>query len=92
MSLMSFLVLVAIAAVCGSLGQAVAGYSLGGCLVSSIVGFIGALVGAWLAGALGLPAMLVVQIGGEPFPIVWSVIGSAVFALVVGVLSRPRYA
>jgi uncharacterized membrane protein YeaQ/YmgE (transglycosylase-associated protein family) len=86
----SLLVLLLIAAVCGALGQAIAGYSLGGCVVSIAVGFIGALVGVWLAGALGLPELFVIQVGGHPFPIVWSIIGSVLFALAVGLLSRRR--
>lgn len=91
MTLLSFILLLLIAAVCGALGQSIAGYSLGGCLVSSLVGFIGALVGMWLAGALGLPTIFVVNVGGEPFPIIWSVLGSALFALVVGSFGRARY-
>jgi uncharacterized membrane protein YeaQ/YmgE (transglycosylase-associated protein family) len=42
MTLIGFLVLLAIAAICGAIGQSLAGYDLGGCLVSIIVGFIGA--------------------------------------------------
>ena len=90
MTLASLLVLLLIAAVCGALGQAIAGYSLGGCLVSVGVGFVGAIVGMWLAGALGLPEFFVVDVGGHPFPIVWSILGSALFTLVIGLLTRRR--
>ena len=55
MSLLGFIILLIIAAICGSIGQALAGYSYGGCLVSMVVGFVGAYVGLWLAGQLGLP-------------------------------------
>ena len=44
MTLFGFLILLLIAAICGGIGQAIAGYDLGGCLVSIVVGFIGALV------------------------------------------------
>lgn len=90
MSLLEFLALLLIAAIAGGLGQAIAGYSLGGCLISAVLGFIGALLGMWIATELGLPELLVVNIGGEPFPVVWSVIGSALFTLVVGLLTRGR--
>lgn len=90
MTLASFLILLLIAAICGALGQAIAGYTLGGCLVSVGVGFVGAFLGGWLAGELGLPAMFVVDVGGQPFPVVWSVIGSALFALVLGMIGRRR--
>jgi uncharacterized membrane protein YeaQ/YmgE (transglycosylase-associated protein family) len=89
MSLLGFLILLIIAAVCGALGQAIAGYSLGGFLVSVVVGFVGAWLGAWLAGQLGLPELFVISVDGQPFPILWAVIGSAVLALLVGLLTRP---
>lgn len=92
MTLTSFLVLLFVAAVVGALGQALAGYSLGGCLVSIIVGWVGALLGIWLARELGLPELLVINVGGEVFPVVWSVVGAAILALVIGSLSRRRFA
>ena len=91
MDLVSLLVLLLIAGICGAVGQSLAGYSLGGCAVSIVVGFVGALLGGWLAGALGAPTLLTldsVRLGGEPFPIIWAVIGSALFALGVGFLRR----
>lgn len=91
MSLVGFLILLLIAAVCGALGQAIAGYSLGGLLVSIVVGFAGAWLGTWLAGQFGLPEIFVITVDGRPFPIVWAVIGSAILAVIVGVLTRPRY-
>ena len=90
-SLVNLLVLLVIAAICGSIGQSLAGYSMGGCLVSIVVGFIGAFLGAWLARQFGLPEIFAISIGGQSFPIVWSIIGSAIFALIVGLLTRPRY-
>ena len=90
MTIIQFLVLLLIAAVCGSIGQALAGYSLGGCLVSAVVGFVGAFLGMWLARQLGLPEVLTIRVGGETFPVLWSIIGSAILALIVGLLSRRR--
>jgi uncharacterized membrane protein YeaQ/YmgE (transglycosylase-associated protein family) len=89
MSLVGFLILLIIAAICGALGQSIAGYSLGGFLVSVVVGFVGAWLGAWLAGQLGLPELFMVTVDGQPFPILWAVIGSALLALLVGLLTRP---
>ena len=90
MTIVQFMVLLLIAAVCGAIGQALAGYSLGGCLVSAVVGFVGAFLGMWLARQLGLPEVLVIRVGGEAFPVLWSIIGSAILALIVGLLSRRR--
>jgi uncharacterized membrane protein YeaQ/YmgE (transglycosylase-associated protein family) len=69
-------------------GQALAGYNLGGCLVSIVVGFIGAYIGMWIAGKFGLPPIFEISVQGKPFPVIWSVIGSAVFTLIVGLLRR----
>lgn len=88
MTLIGFLVLLAVAAICGGIGQSLAGYSLGGCLVSIIVGFIGAWLGMWIAGKLGLPELFTINIEGKPFPIVWAIIGAAVFTLIMALLRK----
>ena len=90
MTVVEFLLLAIVAAICGSIGQALAGYSVGGCLISAVVGFVGALVGVWLAGLLGLPQILPLTIGDETFPVVWSIVGSALLSLLLGLLSRGR--
>ena len=90
MTLLGLLILLIIAAVAGSLGQAIAGYSLGGCVMSMLVGFIGAFLGLWIASQLGLPEPLSISIQGESFPLMWSIIGSAVFTAVLGLLFRSR--
>ena len=88
MTIMGFLVLLLIAAICGVIGQSLAGYDLGGCLVSIVVGFIGAYLGQWLAGKLGLPRLFEINIQGETFPVLWAIIGSAVFTLIMALLRR----
>lgn len=88
MTLIGFFVLLLIAAICGSIGQSLAGYSLGGCLVSIIVGFIGAYLGLWIAGRFGLPVFFTISIEGKPFPVIWAVLGSALFTLIVALLRR----
>jgi uncharacterized membrane protein YeaQ/YmgE (transglycosylase-associated protein family) len=88
MTLFGFLILLIIAAICGAIGQSLAGYDLGGCLVSIVVGFIGAYIGLWIAGKFGLPKIWEISIEGRPFPIVWAIIGSALFTLVMALLRR----
>jgi uncharacterized membrane protein YeaQ/YmgE (transglycosylase-associated protein family) len=88
MTLLDVIVLLIIAGLCGALGQAITGYSRGGCLVSIALGFIGALLGMWLARNLGLPELFSVQIGTTSFPIVWSIIGAALFVAIISLLTR----
>ena len=91
MTLLDLLFLLLVAGICGSLGRAISGYSHGGCLVSIALGFIGAVLGMWLARKLGLPELFAVQIGTTSFPIVWSIIGSALFVALITLLTRHRY-
>lgn len=90
MTFLEFLLLLLIAGVCGAIGQAIAGFSLGGILISIVVGFIGALLGSWMSGQLGLPELLTVQVGGKAFPVIWSIIGSVAFVIVVGLLTTKK--
>ncbi len=90
MSIIDFIVLAVIAAIAGAIGQSLAGYYLGGCIVSAVVGYLGALIGLWLARQLGLPELITISVGGQPFPVVWSIIGALLFSLVVGALTRGR--
>jgi len=90
MTLTGLLLLLLIAGIVGGLGQSIAGYSFGGCLVSIIVGFVGAYFGVWLAGQLGLPEIFSITIEGETFPIVWGIIGSAVLSLILGLFTSRR--
>ena len=90
MTLFDLLILLLVAGICGSLGQAIAGYSRGGCLVSIALGFVGALVGMWIARMMGLPELFPVRIGETSFPIVWSIIGSTLFVAVITLITRRR--
>ncbi len=93
MTVWDFIILLVVAGLCGAVAQAIAGFSRGGCLVSVAVGFIGALLGMWLQKLTGLPEILTITAGGAQFPIVWSIVGGVLFAVVVGLLTRsPRRA
>jgi uncharacterized membrane protein YeaQ/YmgE (transglycosylase-associated protein family) len=56
--------------------------------VSIVLGFIGSLLGLWLARLMGLPELFTVTIGGDPFPILWSIIGAAIFVALLGLFTR----
>jgi uncharacterized membrane protein YeaQ/YmgE (transglycosylase-associated protein family) len=90
MTLVDLLILLLVAGICGAIGQAITGWSRGGCLVSIALGFIGALIGMWIARAMGLPELIPVVIGGVRFPIIWSIIGSALFVAIISLISRSR--
>jgi uncharacterized membrane protein YeaQ/YmgE (transglycosylase-associated protein family) len=90
MSLLGFLILLVIAAICGAIAQVLVGYSVGGCLLSSVVGVVGAFLGNWLARQLGLPTLLAINIDGQPFPIIWSIAGSVILVALAALFTRRR--
>jgi uncharacterized membrane protein YeaQ/YmgE (transglycosylase-associated protein family) len=89
-TLSGLLVLLIIAGICGALGRAIGGGTRGGFLVSVAVGFLGALLGMFLANALKLPELLALSIDHRPFPILWSIIGGALLVAVVNLATRRR--
>jgi uncharacterized membrane protein YeaQ/YmgE (transglycosylase-associated protein family) len=90
MTLLGFLLLLLIAAISGAIAQAIVGFTRGGCLASIAVGLIGALLGNWLARQLSLPMLLAVNIQGQVFPIVWSIIGAVIFVAIISLLTGRR--
>ena len=90
MTLPGLIVLIVIAAICGAIGRALAGGSRGGLLVSIVVGFVGALLGPWLAVQMKLPEPFMLHISGQSFPILWSIIGAALFVAIIHLISRRR--
>ena len=89
-TLPGLLLLIVIAAICGGLGKAIAGGSRGGLLVSIVLGFIGALLGPWVAAQLKLPEPFVINVSGHPFGILWSIIGAALFVALLHLISGRR--
>jgi uncharacterized membrane protein YeaQ/YmgE (transglycosylase-associated protein family) len=92
LTLPALLVLIVIAAICGAVGKALVGGGPGGLVVSTALGFIGALFGPWVALQLHLSEPLVLKVGGQPFPIVWSIVGAALFVALLHLMSGRRWA
>ena len=90
MTLTSLLILLLVAGICGAIGKSIVGYGNGGCLASIALGFIGALLGSWIAREMDLPTLFAVNVAGESFPIIWSIIGSALFVAVLSIFTRRR--
>lgn len=90
-TLESLIILLIVAGVAGAVGQWLAGYSRGGLITSIALGFIGAFLGIWIAKQFRLPTLYTLQIGHTDFPIVWAIIGAALFVAILGLLRRRRY-
>ena len=89
-TLPGLMVLIVIAAICGAVGKALAGGARGGLIVSIALGFIGALLGPWVARQVGLAEPFVLNLSGQSFPIVWSIVGAALFVALLHLLSGRR--
>lgn len=86
--LFRLLVVLATAALVGSVGSMLAGRrSAPGCLGSIALGFIGALLGDWLSRFLEVRDLITVA----GIPVIWSVVGASLFvALLEGLSSNRR--
>jgi uncharacterized membrane protein YeaQ/YmgE (transglycosylase-associated protein family) len=87
-TLPGLIVLIIIAAMCGAVGRAIAGEVRGGFIVSLVLGFIGALIGPWMAHQLRLSEPFMLHVSGQSFPILWSIIGASVFVAFIHLISR----
>ncbi len=81
-----FVLMLIIASIAGSIGASLAGRKGLGCLTSLALGFIGALLGRWLAEQLDLPLLWTI----DDFPVVWSVIGAALFVAVLNLIGGRK--
>jgi len=86
MSLFGFLVLLIVAALCGSIGAALAGFKTSGCITNIVLGLIGALIGSWFSRELGVHDFLYIA----KIPIFWSIIGSTIFVAVITALTSRK--
>jgi uncharacterized membrane protein YeaQ/YmgE (transglycosylase-associated protein family) len=87
-TLPGLIILLIIAAVCGAVGRAIAGEIRGGLFVSIAVGFVGALLGPWVAAQLKLSEPFMIHVGAQSFPVLWSIIGGALFVAIIHLISR----
>jgi uncharacterized membrane protein YeaQ/YmgE (transglycosylase-associated protein family) len=90
MTLGELIVYLVVALACGLVGQALAGRSLGGLLVSTVVGLIGAMLGGYIARSLNAPEPFMVRLGDRAIPMLWTVIGSALVTVVVCLVTRRK--
>ena len=80
------LFLLIIAGITGGIGRSLVGFKHGGCIISIVVGFIGAYLGTILAREFNFPDFWSINVGNINFPIVWSIVGAAVFTAVLSLI------
>ena len=80
------ILLLFIAGVTGGIGRSIVGFKQGGCIISIVVGFIGAYIGTILAREFNFPDFWSLEIRGISYPIIWSIIGAAVFTAILSLI------
>jgi len=90
MPVISFLFMLIIASLTGALGAGLAGRHRTGCLPSIALGFIGAIIGSYVAQKIDLPLFFWLRFGSYKFPIIWAVFGSAIFVAFLNLLAPSR--
>jgi uncharacterized membrane protein YeaQ/YmgE (transglycosylase-associated protein family) len=91
MSIVELLLLILVGGICGAIAEMLVGYSPGGFLASVAIGFLGALLGTWLAPQIGLPSVLAVNIGGYTIEILWAILGAMLLLLILSLFRRSYY-
>ncbi len=79
-----------IAGIAGAIARSLVGFGRGGCVLSIVVGFIGAIIGTWLARELNLPDPFPFNIRGTEYHILWTIIGAVIFTAVLSFFSPGK--
>ena len=88
--MIDILISLIIAGIAGSIGRSISGFSRGGCIISIVVGFIGAIIGTWLTRELQLPDPLTITIRGTSYNLLWTIIGAVIFTAVLSLITPGK--
>lgn len=88
--MIDILISLIIAGIAGSIARSISGFSRGGCIISIVVGFIGAIIGTWLARELQLPDPLDITIRGTTYNLLWTIIGAVIFTAVLSLITPGK--
>ena len=88
--MIDILISLIIAGIAGSIGRSLSGFSRGGCIISIVVGFIGAIIGTWLARELQLPDPFMIVIRGTSYNILWTIIGAVIFTAALSLITPDK--
>jgi uncharacterized membrane protein YeaQ/YmgE (transglycosylase-associated protein family) len=91
MTLVGLVLLIIIGAVCGAIAEGLVGVHIGGVFTAVVLGFLGAVLGTWLAVRLRLPSLLVVTVDGQHIEIAWAILGAVLIVLFLGLIRRTPY-
>ncbi|GIK60040.1 MAG: GlsB/YeaQ/YmgE family stress response membrane protein [Ignavibacteriota bacterium] len=88
--MIDILISLIIAGIAGSIARSLSGFSRGGCIISIVVGFIGAFIGTWLAREMQLPDPISITIRGTTYNLLWTIIGAVIFTAVLSLITPGK--
>jgi uncharacterized membrane protein YeaQ/YmgE (transglycosylase-associated protein family) len=88
--MIDILISLIIAGIAGAIAKSLVGLDRGGCIISIVVGFIGAMIGTWLAREFNLPDLIVFHLRGTEYHILWTIIGAVIFTAVLSLISPGK--
>lgn len=88
--MIDILISLIIAGIAGSIARSLSGFSRGGCIISIVVGFIGAIIGTWLARELQLPDPITIVIRGTSYSFLWTIIGAVIFTAALSLITPGK--
>ncbi|MCW8810742.1 MAG: GlsB/YeaQ/YmgE family stress response membrane protein [Ignavibacteriaceae bacterium] len=88
--MIDILISLIIAGIAGAIAKSLVGLDRGGCIISIVVGFIGAMIGTWLAREFNLPDLIVFNIRGSEYHILWTIIGAVIFTAVLSLITPGK--
>ncbi len=87
MNFLEIIILLFISGIACSISQVISGYSIGGCFLSVILGFIGAVSGIWIAHHFHFPEVLDIKFNSGSLPLFWALTGAILFSLMLNILN-----
>ena len=88
--MVDILISLIIAGIAGSIARSLSGFSRGGCIISIVVGFIGAMIGSWLSREMQLPDPFILHIRGNSYNLLWTIIGAVIFTAVISLITPDK--
>jgi len=88
--MLDILISLVIAGIAGAIAKKLVGLNRGGCIISIVVGFIGAMIGTWLAREFDLPDLIIFHIRGVEYHILWTIIGAVIFTAFISLITPGK--
>lgn len=82
MDILEFTYLFIIVGLCTIITHSILNLSKAGVIIAAIIGTMGAVIGVVIVRMLHVPELLTIYVAREPIPVIWSIMGSGMFAIV----------